>query len=60
MTQKIKYKNNFQKTLKDLTRINKYKKIMTQKIKYKNNFQKTLKDLTRINKYKKIITKNKI
>ena len=23
---KIKYKNNFQKTLKDLTRINKYKK----------------------------------
>ena len=56
MSQKIKYKNNFQKTLKDLTCINKYKKIMTQKIKYKNNFQKTLKDLTRINKYKKIMS----
>ena len=56
MTQKIKYKNIFQKTLKDLARINKYKKIMTQKIKYKNNFQKTLKDLARINKYKKIMS----
>ena len=55
MAQKIKYKNNFQKTLKDLARIHKYKKIMAQKIKYKNNFQKTLKDLARIHKYKKIM-----